>query len=54
MWQFEHSIKAKVMITGPNAEQLGPKFVAHMFEGIPHTLEGLAALALDKERPVGA
>lgn len=40
----------KVTITGPNAEQLGPKFGAHMVEGIPHTMEGLTALALEKER----
>ncbi|MNG22554.1 hypothetical protein D3C84_1070510 [compost metagenome] len=43
----------KVKITGPNAEQLGPKFGAHMVAGIPHTMEGLAALALEKERGQG-
>lgn len=50
----ETQVTHKVTITGPNAEQLGPKFGAHMIEGIPLTMEGLAALALDKERPVGA
>lgn len=39
----------KVMITGPNAEQMGPKFGAHMVKGIPHSMEGLVALALEKE-----
>lgn len=40
----------QVKITGPNAEQLGPKFGAHMVEGIPHTMKGLTTLALEKEQ----
>ncbi|WP_138494403.1 SRPBCC family protein [Paenibacillus pinistramenti] len=43
----------QVKITGPNAEQLGPKFGAHMVEGIPQTMEGLTKLALQKEREQG-
>ncbi|MGG1519066.1 SRPBCC family protein [Paenibacillus oryzisoli] len=50
----ETQVTHKVKITGPNAEQLGPKFGAHMVEGIPRTMEGLAALALEKERGQGA
>ncbi|WP_219641449.1 SRPBCC family protein [Cohnella sp. CFH 77786] len=42
-------VKHKVTISGPNAETLGPEIGAGMAEGIPHTIEGLAALALRKE-----
>ncbi|MEH7098054.1 SRPBCC family protein [Neobacillus vireti] len=45
----ETRVTHKVTIKGPNSEQLGPKFGAHMVKGIPSTLEGLVALALDKE-----
>ncbi|NRD77043.1 SRPBCC family protein [Bacillus sp. BRMEA1] len=43
-------ISHKVQIIGPNADQVGPKFGAHMVDGIPQTMESLASLALDKER----
>jgi ligand-binding SRPBCC domain-containing protein len=46
----ETRVTHKVQITGPNAEQMGPLFGAHMVEGIPKTMEGLVALALEKER----
>ncbi|WNR44127.1 SRPBCC family protein [Paenibacillus roseipurpureus] len=49
----ETQVTHKVKITGPNAERLGPQFGAHMTEGIPHTMAGLAALALEKERGQG-
>ncbi|CAN7227799.1 SRPBCC family protein [Paenibacillus sp. LjRoot56] len=39
----------EVTITGPNAEHLGPVIGAGMAEGIPHTMEGLVALALERE-----
>ncbi|OAS24332.1 SRPBCC family protein [Paenibacillus oryzisoli] len=44
------SVTHKVMITGQNAEDLGPKIGAGMAKGIPHTIEGLVALALERER----
>ncbi|MCD9022032.1 SRPBCC family protein [Cohnella silvisoli] len=40
------SVTHHVTITGPNAHQIG----AGMAQGIPHTIEGLVALALEKER----
>lgn len=40
----------KVTITGPNAGHLGPQIGAGMAEGIPHTVEGLVALALEREK----
>jgi hypothetical protein len=40
----------KVTITGPNAGQLGPQIGAGMAEGIPHSVEGLVTLALERER----
>lgn len=43
-------ITHKVTITGPNAEQLGPVMGSEFSEGIPHTMEGLASLALEMER----
>jgi hypothetical protein len=49
----ETRVTHKVKIMGPNAEQIGSQLGAHMAEGIPHTMEGLAALALDKEREHG-
>lgn len=45
----ETRVTHKVQITGPNAEKLGPQFGSHMVEGIPQTMEGLAALAVEKE-----
>jgi hypothetical protein len=39
-----------VTITGANADQLGPKIGADMAEGIPQTMEGLVALALEREQ----
>jgi hypothetical protein len=44
------SVTHKVTITGANADQLGPKIGAGMAEGIPHTMEGLVALALEREQ----
>jgi hypothetical protein len=44
------SVMHKVTITGPNADHIGPQIGAGMAEGIPHTMEGLIALALEKER----
>lgn len=41
-------ITHKVTISGPNAELLGPQIGAGMAEGIPQTIEGLAALALER------
>lgn len=49
----ETQVTHKVQITGPSAEKLGPQFGAHMVEGIPQTMERLAALALEKEREQG-
>ncbi|WP_305023439.1 SRPBCC family protein [Paenibacillus lacisoli] len=43
-------ITHQVKITGPNAEQIGPKFGAHMVEGIPQTMDGLARLVLEREK----
>jgi Polyketide cyclase / dehydrase and lipid transport. len=40
----------RVAITGPNADAVGPDFIAALSEGIPHTMAGLAAMALEKER----
>jgi hypothetical protein len=44
------SVTHKVTITGPNADHLGPQIGAGMVEGIPHTVDGLVALALERER----
>ncbi|WP_123042491.1 SRPBCC family protein [Cohnella candidum] len=46
----ETQITHRVRITGPNAETLGPRFGAHMPKSVPHSMEGLAALALKMER----
>lgn len=43
-------ISHKVVITGPNADAIGPGFIAALSEGIPQTIAGLAALALERER----
>jgi hypothetical protein len=50
----ETQVTHRVRIKGTNAAQLGPKFGAHMVEGIPATLEGLITLALEKESQDGA
>lgn len=42
-------ITHRVAIAGPNAEALGPEIGEGFKEGIPHTMEGLAALALKRE-----
>ena len=43
-------ITHQVTIIGPNADHLGPQIGADMAQGIPHTMERLIALALERER----
>ncbi|MFD0696546.1 SRPBCC family protein [Paenibacillus sp. GCM10027628] len=43
------SVTHRVTISGPNADHLGPQIGAGMKEGIPHTIEGLVAYALERE-----
>lgn len=38
-----------VSIQGPNAENFGPQFIAALSQGIPRTMERLAALAIERE-----
>ena len=45
-------VSHKVEITGPNAEVIGPGFIAALSEGIPQTMAGLVALALEQEHSV--
>lgn len=49
----ETRITHRVTISGPNAETLAPRLGAHMPKSIPHSMEGLAALALEMEREQG-
>jgi hypothetical protein len=44
------SVTHKVTITGSNAAFLGPQIGVGMAEGIPHSIEGLVRLALQKEQ----
>lgn len=44
------SIIHAVCIIGPNAERFGREFIAELSQGIPQTMERLAALAVDRER----
>ncbi|WP_068776599.1 SRPBCC family protein [Paenibacillus sp. FJAT-26967] len=48
------AITHEVNITGPNAEQLGPQWGARIAQGLPSTMQGLAAAAVKRERQQGA
>ncbi|MFC5468236.1 SRPBCC family protein [Cohnella suwonensis] len=38
-----------VTIEGPGADVVGPQMIQHFTKGVPHTIESLAALALERE-----
>jgi hypothetical protein len=41
-------ITHKVTLAGPNSETMGPRMIEHFSRGIPHTMEGIAAMALER------
>ncbi len=42
-------ITHSVSITGPNVDKFGEQFIAELSDGIPQTMERLAALAIEKD-----
>jgi hypothetical protein len=44
------SLTHTVAITGPNAEIFGEEFIAELSQGIPRTMERIAAMAMETER----